>query len=260
MRQLALAILQLSALAVVDSYRDETARLVNGKSTCIKENPHCASIKVLGEYMCGGNIISKQHILTAAHCVYSLYYNKTLLKSTTVVTGTTYLDKGGVTHKVEKVYFHERYDPHVLGVNDIGLIKLLNTIKFGPTQQRIMLPKSDIAFNENVMIAAWGRKGFEKPLHNNLQKLDMKVMLPTTCQDRYDKSSLIMRIDKNNFCTYIKNGIGLCNGDSGSGVIRKRDRKIVGLVSGGIPCAKGYPDIYTNVCRYVDWIQVKILL
>ncbi|XP_018354454.1 PREDICTED: chymotrypsin-2-like [Trachymyrmex septentrionalis] len=260
MKQLMLAILQLIALAVVDSYGNETARLVHGNSTSIKKNPHCASIKVLGKYMCGGTIISKQHILTAAHCVYDLYNDKNLLESTTVVTGTTYLNKGGETHKVEKVYFHERYNPHILAVNDIGLVKLLKTIKFGPTQQRIMLPKSDIAINENVMIAAWGRTGFQKPLHNNLQKLDMKVMLPTTCQARYDKSSLTMRIHKNDFCTYIKNGIGLCNGDSGSGVIRKHDRKIVGLVSGGIPCARGYPDIYTNVYRYVNWIKVALLI
>jgi len=74
-----------------------------------------------------------------------------------------------------------------------------------------MLPKSDIAVNENVMIAAWGRKGFQKPLHKNLQKLDMKIILPTTCQARYNKSSLTMRIHKNDFCTYIKKGIGLCN-------------------------------------------------
>ncbi|XP_018407525.1 PREDICTED: transmembrane protease serine 9-like [Cyphomyrmex costatus] len=243
------------------SYGDEMARLVNGKSTTIQENPHCAFIKMFGEYMCGGNIISKQHILTAAHCVYDLYHNyETLLKSTTIVTGTTYINKGGVVHKVKKVYYHERYNPSVLGVNDIGVIKLLKTIQFGPTQQQIMLPTSNIAMNEDVMIVAWGRQGFQKPVHNNLQKLNMKIILPTTCQARYDKSSLIIHIDKNTFCTYIKNGIGTCNGDSGSGVIRTHDKKIIGLVSGGIPCAKGYPDIQSNVYSYKKWIEQKMLL
>ncbi|KAG5314119.1 CTR2 protein, partial [Acromyrmex insinuator] len=59
-------------------------------------------------------------------------------------------------------------------------------------------------------------------------------------------------IDKIEFCTFITYGTGLCNGDSGSGLIRNSDNTIVGLVPDGISCAECYPDIYTNVYSYVS--------
>lgn len=34
--------------------------------------------------------------------------------------------------------------------------------------------------------------------------------------------------------------------------------ELVGIVSFGIPCAKGYPDAYTRVSFYVDWINATM--
>ena len=43
-------------------------------------------------------------------------------------------------------------------------------------------------------------------------------------------------------------------GDSGGPVVCKR--KLKGVVSWGKGCAKpGFPGVYTEVCRYTDWIK-----
>merc|ERR1712226_230706 len=54
---------------------------------------------------------------------------------------------------------------------------------------------------------------------------------------------------------------GSCKGDSG-GPLTQRDEKdrttLIGIVSGGIDCGKGYPGWYTRVEYYKEWIQCII--
>lgn len=83
----------------------------------------------------------------------------------------------------------------------------MSPIEFGPTQKPVKLPTKNVTKSDGVMIAAWGSTGFNKPVHNNLQKLTANVMLPDTCQVYH---SFIMKIYKNEFCILIKKGIGLC--------------------------------------------------
>ncbi|XP_012538935.1 chymotrypsin-2 [Monomorium pharaonis] len=256
MKQLACILI---ALAIVGVYGDEPDKLVNGIPTTISTYPHCISMRANNNHMCGGSIIGSRYILTAAHCVVPLVRNPNLLRSVVIVTGTTYLNSGGQAHKIEKLWYHERYnpnDPTGRGSNDIGLIKLATPIQFGPTQQPIALPTRNIMKDDAVTIAAWGSTGFRKPVHNNLQKLHARAMLPQTCQE-YHRG--VMNIASSEFCTLITYGTGLCNGDSGSGLIRDNDRTIIGLVSGGRPCAQGYPDVYTNVYSHLSWIKQKML-
>ncbi|XP_018377215.1 PREDICTED: chymotrypsin-1-like [Trachymyrmex cornetzi] len=248
----------LVALAIVGVYSDKPEKLVNGIPASIQEYPHCASLRDDNDHFCGGSIIDSRYILTAGHCVENLLSNDSL-SSVTVVTGTTYLNTGGQAHKVEQVWCHEDYDPsdpNGRSPHDIGLIKLATPIKFGPGERAIRLPTRDIKSDEKVTIAAWGSTGAGKPLHKNLQKLYAKAMLPDKCQSYHT----IIFVDKTEFCTLITYGTGLCSGDSGSGLIRNSDNTIVGLVSGGIPCAEGYPDVYTNVHSHVPWIEQKMSL
>ncbi|XP_029168463.1 chymotrypsin-2-like isoform X2 [Nylanderia fulva] len=243
----------LIALAIVGVYADEPEKLVNGIPTSIEENPQAVSIRMNNQHICGGTIINNRFILTAAHCI---QFRST--QGLTVVTGTTYLNQGGVAHRIERWVSHENYNPNYPGRHagfDIGLIKLATPITFNRSQQLVGLPKSNSVRGEGVTIVAWGSVGFRQAVHNNLQKLNAQVMLQPECQTRHQN---FMEVHPNEFCTLIRTGTGTCNGDSGSGVIRNSDRTIIGLVSGGRPCAQGYPDVYTDVSRFTTWIQNKM--
>merc|ERR1712025_900513 len=51
---------------------------------------------------------------------------------------------------------------------------------------------------------------------------------------------------------------GSCKGDSGGPLTTKDDKDrttLVGIVSGGIGCGKGYPGWYTKVAFHSEWVQ-----
>ncbi|XP_029168465.1 trypsin delta-like [Nylanderia fulva] len=166
----------LIALAFVAIYADEPEKLVNGTPTTIKEWPHAISLRLNNQHSCGGSIISSKCILTAAHCVEPFKSTRGL----TVVSGTTYLNSGGVHHEIAELKAHEGYGED--GSHDIGLIKLSQPIKFDENTQPIKLPTSDIEKGDGVTLVAWGSKGFLRPIHNDLQKIEANCMPWDECK------------------------------------------------------------------------------
>ncbi|XP_055605841.1 chymotrypsin-1-like [Uranotaenia lowii] len=63
------------------------------------------------------------------------------------------------------------------------------------------------------------------------------------------------RIRESNICTEGRRGQGACRGDSGGPMIV--DNQLVGLASGVVECGVGFPDVYTRVASYLDWIVEK---
>jgi secreted trypsin-like serine protease len=48
-----------------------------------------------------------------------------------------------------------------------------------------------------------------------------------------------------------------CMGDSGGPLVQD-DGSLIGIVSWGVPCGQGMPDIFTKVSEYKDWIDSVI--
>ncbi|KAL6447949.1 hypothetical protein ACFW04_000185 [Cataglyphis niger] len=60
------------------------------------------------------------------------------------------------------------------------------------------------------------------------------------------------RFDKSDYPA-ILSGWGTTNGDSGGPLVA--DNEQIGVVSWGIPCARGRPDVFTRVSSYMNWIK-----
>ena len=46
-----------------------SGRIVGGVDATDAQFPHQISLRFLGSYICGGSIVSRNYVLTAAHCV-----------------------------------------------------------------------------------------------------------------------------------------------------------------------------------------------
>lgn len=110
--------------------------IVGGKVCSSGEMRHIVSIQSNSYHLCGGSIIDKDRILTAASCIsfpdQVTYTNLILHGNLAVLSGTHDLyDTSDVhrrIHNVALVIIHPDYDPRKFWINDIAILEVLNFI------------------------------------------------------------------------------------------------------------------------------------
>ncbi|XDV29450.1 hypothetical protein PO909_032577 [Leuciscus waleckii] len=196
-----------------------------------------------GHYLCGGSLIKKRWIVSAAHCSFIrrqlvIHLGK---HNVSVTEGTEQrID-------AEKEIRHPNYNDQTLN-NDIMLIKLRKPAIFNKYVKPIRLATSCSSAGEQCLVSGWGKTGVHTA--SVLQCLNLPVLSSAQCRGAYGA-----KITKNMFCAgFMEGGKDSCQGDSGGPVVCKR--KLKGVVSWGEGCAEpDFPGVYTEVCRYTDWIK-----
>ncbi|XP_018307761.1 chymotrypsin-1-like, partial [Mycetomoellerius zeteki] len=127
--------------------------IVGGKDAPIGKFLYQISLKYYGSHRCGGSIIDKNNILTAAHCVDGL---ENLVGNLKVHAGTNFLDIPGDVYSVENVSVNSNYDDYLL-INEIALVHLKNPIMYNKLVQPINLMTSDEELEgKPCTLSGWG--------------------------------------------------------------------------------------------------------
>ncbi|XP_038209471.1 chymotrypsin-2-like [Zerene cesonia] len=232
----------------VFSFRNPTAstKIIGGDDAPDKAIPYQASLRRLSNsHFCGGCILNKRWILTAAHC--AVEFTADTMR---VVVGSNKLVGGGQTYDVEQVISHENYDETKI-INDIALIKVAADIEFSDHVQPIALPTKNTKPGANVLLSGWGREGEgDISIPNDLQMINQTVISVSTCKVVFKDINDIVDTE---ICTLTIKGNGSCQGDSGGPLVE--DNAVVGIVSWGLGCENRHPDVNTRVFSFVDWIK-----
>ncbi|XP_018342834.1 PREDICTED: serine protease easter-like [Trachymyrmex septentrionalis] len=259
--------------------RDLSQRIVGGERTDLDEFPWMALV----EYQkpngrttaCGGVLISKRYVLTAAHCVKgkdlpaNWRLSSVRLGEYNTDTERDCIPDGQnseicaddpITVGVEEQIAHENYQPTSRNQRyDIALLRLSHDVPFTRYIQPICLP-SNSSLGGKLFVAGWG-----KTETSSASNIKLKLALPLAEQSLCDQTyvSAGVRLGLGQICAGGQRGKDSCRGDSG-GPLMALERiadgtgkwTAVGVVSfGPSPCGmQGWPGVYTKVSDFVPWI------
>ncbi|XP_026275028.2 trypsin beta-like [Frankliniella occidentalis] len=232
--------------------------IVGGTATTILKHPYIVSVeKYFTEFPkwfhnCGGSVINKYNILSAAHCI-----AEDPKAAYRVRAGATRRGVGGQLVVVSKVFYNtKKYNAQAIDY-DVGIFRLKTPLRFSFTVKPIQFPRIGAALPSKIQIQGWGAEtamAFEYP--TKLRQAVVSLVNHATCVKEYKG---IRAVTERMFCA-ASPGKDSCTGDSGGPAVQVNTYIQYGIVSWGDGCASSkYPGVYVDLTKretrnYIDQV------
>ncbi|KAF8791070.1 U21-ctenitoxin-Pn1a like protein [Argiope bruennichi] len=238
-------------------------RIIGGSFAKAGQYPWMVSLqKKVGDtfiHKCGGSILNKNWIVTAAHCV----FNNTDEKFRILAGLYKLSDENASTvkkYEVSQFVVHEDYDESII-YHDIALLKTSTPIDIAGSNgyiNEICLPGKDKRDpTGDAIVIGWGDTEVEGDHSDTLKHVDVPLVRRDECKKRVKGQT---KIYEHVLCAGSE-GKDSCQSDSGGPLMQIKNSKavLIGIVSNGIKCGtKEYPSKYTKVVSYREWIKSVI--
>nr|AGI16777.1 Cul o 4 allergen [Culicoides obsoletus] len=236
------------------TYRRPSTKIIGGAPAFSHQFPWQASITVTacsGDWcsLCGGSLISRKHVLTAAHCTKGL-------SSFTIGLGSNTRNRPAVTVVAKSKTEHPKYNPESLA-NDVSIITLSLNVNLNNNIKVISLANSGIGtlVNRNAFVSGYGKTSSSSEGSNTLNYLSMRLISNSDCYKVFGP-----QIYSTTLCAVARSSVhkNVCSGDSGGPLVIKRNGNYVqvGIVSfvAKVGCDAGFPSGYARVSSFRNWI------
>ncbi|XP_078344129.1 chymotrypsinogen A-like isoform X1 [Oculina patagonica] len=244
----------------------QPSRVVNGEDATPHSWPWQISLRYKNYgHICGGSLIEKDWVLTAAHCV-----NFDPTPASFKVTVGAHHRTGSPTSvqetiNVVKVIYHSKFKynpPESTDLrHDVALLKLERPITPSDKVNTVCLPKGrndKISAGKNCFITGWGRTIGGGNASEVLQQAALPVADHKTCKAT---NKVLAKVYKGPMLCAGGQGKGGCQGDSGGPFVCEENGKWVlrGAVSWGhYKCQTDYFSVFARVSNYVKWIKKRL--
>ncbi|GBP10793.1 Chymotrypsin-2 [Eumeta japonica] len=245
----------------------DPSRIVGGTPAPAGAVPHMVGLisgVLVRSFICGGSLVSQRAVLTAAHCIDSVFSWGSLSSSLRGLVGTNQWNYGGgTTFSFSRNITHPHYVRQTIK-NDITILVTSSNVNIGNNVAVVPLNHNYVGGGLEVMVAGWGRHHANGAIPWQLHWIN----LWTIDGDRCVADAITASIELNiavpavephiELCTFHSPGHGTCRGDSGSALVDVASGQQVGIVSWGFPCALGAPDMFVRVSAFSSWLNENL--
>ncbi|CAG9814029.1 unnamed protein product [Phaedon cochleariae] len=231
---------------------DPMLTIVNGQEVIPHSIPY--QVYLVGSdgrasWSCGGSLITKRYVLTAAHCLDGASSVRVTLGAHNLVRPAA----GSFTLNGRTWVIHEEYDDTNID-NDIGVIQLERAVTLTRNIQLARLPSLlDVGINlegRTARVSGWGlTNGVSQTTTNVLRQVNNTIISNRECNNVFG----IVRDTE--VCLSSAGGRSACTGDSGGPLVIGNVQH--GIVSyGSAYCLSNTPSVFNRVSSYLNWLQI----
>uniref|UniRef100_A0A182S6P0 Peptidase S1 domain-containing protein n=1 Tax=Anopheles maculatus TaxID=74869 RepID=A0A182S6P0_9DIPT len=216
-------------------------------------------------YHCGGAILNRSVVVTAAHCVSNnrMHPNRFIVYAGDWDRRHTQERLPHQERTVNRIVIHPSYYSGAL-FNDIALLffnEPLNDTLLNVEPVCLGGPEEETSLQDNCFVTGWGGS----PKSNRPQSIQqfnkLSIVDRQVCETRLQNHPTLGRKFKlhRSFICAGSNGTDVCQGSGGSPFACERNGRyyLHGIVSWGIGCGDGIPAVLTNVVGLSDWIVTQ---
>ncbi|KAK7071889.1 hypothetical protein SK128_021710 [Halocaridina rubra] len=200
--------------------------------------PHQVALFIDDLYFCTGALISTESVLAPAHCIDGASYINVIMGAHNLAQA----EPDQVVMTSINFFVHEEWSSFTLS-NDIGLIRLPAPVAVNANIAPAQLPTTDPPVGTIVIGTMWGGSGTNGALH----QANVSTISQADC------NAIFGIVTDNQMCTESP----ACCGNSPG--LANFNGELLGLGSfaSSAGCEDGYPEGYTKITSYLDWIEAN---